>query len=331
MEPLCANPVGLLRKVVAHGDFVRFPLGETICYLINRPTHVGLVLVENSHRLRKPPFLLRSNQGHWGDGLTTLDGVPWRERRALLRPAFRARTLPRHLHVTAACTEEMLATLRLGTTVRLRTALRTLVARIAARTLFDAELEGFGTAEENRQRAGIIPFEEAFGEDFTAAVDDDPPDLLSLTRPRAPRRMESTLELIDARIRSGEDRGDMLSFLLAAPLADGSRLSREEIAGELIQMLYSGHLTIPLTLSNFWYALWASPAAAHRVHDEATRQPQAFPSTEGRLPSYCESALKETMRMFPPAPILYREVATSFEVGEHTLEEGAAVWISPQL
>lgn len=351
MGPPQVDLVGLLRKLAAtHGDFVRFPLGAKTFYLCNRPAYVRLLFIENVHKLQKPAFMRDSNRGYWGDGLTTEEGARWRDRRALLRPAFRAEATQRHLQITAACTEEMLSGFRPGSVVRLRHELRALVARIAARSLFDADVEGIGplstastpstasttastpsTSEARRPGAPLIRFEEAYGEDFTVVMRDDPTSPLALTRPRAPRRMDSTLEIIDARLRSREDRGDMLSFLIRATFADGSRLTRDEIIGEIIQMLYAGHLTVPLVLSSFWFDLSQNPSAARRVHVEAARVSDGLPSAADDPPAYCEAALKESMRLHAPAPILFREVAVPFAIDDHTLEAGAGVWVSPQL
>ncbi|WP_437790181.1 cytochrome P450 [Sorangium sp. So ce693] len=332
MKHLQGELVGLVRRLAAeHGDLVRFPLGTKTYYLLNRPAYVRLVLIENAHRLRKPAFLLDSNRGYWGDGLTTQEGAVWRSRRALLRPAFRAGAIGRHLQITGACTQEMLSTFRHGRHVRLRTELRILVARIAARSLFDAEVEGFGSPETHRHRAGMIRFDEAFGEDFTGVMRDEPIAPLALTRPRAPRRMDSTLAIIDARLRSREDRGDMLSFLMNSRSADGSCLTREELIGEIIQMFHAGHVTLTQTLSDFWVALSGAPEAERRVHEEAARLPDGFSITGDAALPVCRAALKEAMRLNAPAPILFREVALPFAVGNHSLEVGAGVWISPQL
>jgi hypothetical protein len=47
--------------------------------------------------------------------------------------------------------------------------------------------------------------------------------------------------------------------------------------------------------------------------------------------SYGLAALKESMRLHPPAPILYREVERAFELGGYEFAPDVAVWVSPQL
>ena len=163
--------------------------------------------------LRKPEFVKDSNRGHWGDGLTTLEGPAWQARRRVLRPpsgqarfgslAGRGPVHRRHAG-------------RVGSRlprVDLLEELRILTARIAARVVLDAELEGYGRA---RAAPECSPSTEAYGEDYASSAGGDPTAPLVMVRPRAPRRMDAVLRIVDERIASGEERGDVLSDLVQA-------------------------------------------------------------------------------------------------------------------
>ena len=238
-----------------YGDVVGFDLGRSPCILVNGARQVRELFFEREACLRKPEFVKDSNRGHWGDGLTTLEGSAWQARRRVLRSCFRARHVPRYLPVVAQCTEDMLDAWAPDCEVDLLKELRILTARIAARVVLDAELEGYGPSNG---RSGVLPFAEAYGEEYVSARGGDPTAPLVMMRPRAPRRMDATIRIIDERIASGEDRGDVLSELVRARLPDGERLSRDEIVGEVMQMLYAGHLTIPSSSGEF--------LARHRRH-----------------------------------------------------------------
>ena len=116
----------------------------------------------------------------------------------------------------------------------------------------------------------MLPFAEAYGEDYASIPGGDPTAPLVMVRPRAPRRMDAAIRIIDERIASGEERGDVLSDLVQARLPDGERLTRDEIVGEVIQMLYAGHLTIPSSLVNFWRDI-AGTDVARTIAAEADR------------------------------------------------------------
>ena len=312
----------------SYGDIVGFDLGRSPCILVNGAAQVRELFFEREACLRKPEFVKDSNRGYWGDGLTTLEGTAWQTRRGMLRPSFRASLVSRWLSTVALFTADMLEAWSPGTEADLLKQLRILTARIALRVVLDAELEGYGSKEG---RSGLVPMSEAYGEDYASTPGGDPTAPLVMVRPRAPRQMDATVRLIDGRIASREERGDVLSDLVRALHRDGKALSRDEIVGEIIQMLYAGHLTIPTALMNFWRDIVANGLVA-RIAAEAEHLGATGASDSAALSrSYCLAALKESMRLHPPAPIIYREVETSFELGGFDCVRDTAIWVSPQL
>jgi cytochrome P450 len=320
--------LGFLRALAErYGDVVGFELGRSPGILVNGAPLVRELFFEREACLRKPEFVKDSNRGHWGDGLTTLESRDWQERRQILQSSFGARSVSTRLPIVAQCTTDMLDACASDSDASLPRELRILTARIAARIILDAELEGYGPGEG---RSGLLPFAEAFGEEY-ASTQRDPMATLVLTRPRAPRRMDTTVRIVEERIASNEGRGDILSDLVRARLPGGTRLTRDEILDEVIQMLYAGHLTIPYSLLNFWRDIAANEIAP-KISAEADQLCAAgVPGLSTLSDSYCIAALKESMRLTPPAPILYREVDSTFELGGFEFARGVAVWVSPQL
>jgi cytochrome P450 len=325
-----ADMFGFLSALAGqYGDIVGFDLGRSPCILVNGASHVRELFFEREACLRKPEFVKDSNRGHWGDGLTTLEGPDWQARRRVLQSCLGARYLSSFTAVAARCTGDMLeAWSTSDRDIDLPKQLRILTARIAARFVLDAELEGYGPSDD---RSGVLSFAEAYGEEHASTPGGDPSAPLVMVRPRAPRRMDSAVRIIDERMKSGEDRGDVLSALLQARLPNGAKLGRDEIAGEVIQMLYAGHLTIPSTLVNFWRDLAAHDIASRVAAEADDLLAGELPDSATVLGSYCCAALKESMRLHPPAPIIYREVESAFELGGFEFSRDAALWVSPQL
>jgi enediyne biosynthesis protein E7 len=312
-----------------YGDVVGFELGSSRCILVNGARQVHELFFDREACLRKPEFVKDSNRGHWGDGLTTLEEPAWQSRRQILRPSFRARPISNFLTTVGHCTVDMLKASASHSEADLLRELRILTGRIAARVVLDAEVEGYGPSEG---RSGMLPFAEAYGEDYVSTPGGDSIAPLVMVRPRAPRRMDAALRIIDERILSGEQRGDVLSELVLARLPSGEKLTRDEIVGEIIQMLYAGHLTIPSTLVNFWRDTRASSSVAAKIAAEADHLcANGVPELTILSETYCLAALKESMRLHPPAPILYREVESAFELDGFEIARDVAVWVSPQL
>lgn len=319
-----------------YGDVVGFHLGCTPCILVNGAPEVRKLMTRWETHLRKPEFVMESNRAGWGEGLTTLEGAAWRDRRKVLRRCFSASRVSAQQTVVTQCTTEMLDSWASGSlgdpvscmVVDLQDELRLLVARIALRTLLDADVEG---AEGAGQRSGLLPRVQAVGVDYKSIAGGDPSAPLWQRRPRAPASMDALIRIIDERINGGEHRDDVLSLLLGDGEGGSPALSRDEIVGEIMQMLYAGHLTIPVSLMNLWRET-AEPAWTMQLEAEA----DLYHAGGYRVPvsqagSQCLSLLKESLRLHPPAPILYREVDTPFELAGHGFDRDALVLVCPQL
>lgn len=318
-EALRRDPLGFLAARAAAPGLPRLRLGATSVVLLARPELVREVLVERLEHVGKPEFLRASNRGRWGDGLTTLEGERWRARRACLRGAFTPARVQAHREVARAYARRMVARWRAGDTMDLRHELRRLTAATAVRFVLGADVEGWGDPSWLPPRTTPVPWAEAYGEDFTAVATGDVP--LALTRPRAPAAMPVTVGIIDAALREGstggDDRGDdALSWLVTAMREPGSGLDRDAIVDELVQMLYAGHHTVPTTMLALARVLAGDPALAQRSQAD---------------PAFLELVLHETLRMFPPAPVLYREVITPFDLEGESLEPGTGVWVCTQV
>jgi cytochrome P450 len=320
---------GFLAALSEHyGEVVGFDLGRSPCILVNGAQQVRELFLKYEACLRKPEFVKDSNRGHWGDGLTTLEGADWESRRGVLRSCLGSRGSS-CLPVVAECTADMLDRWSASADKPdLLKELRILTARIATRLVLDADVEGYGSGEG---RSGLLSFAEAFGEEHRSTAGGDPTAPLVMVRPRAPRQMDTAIRIINERIDGGERRGDVLTDLVDTRLPDGGRLSRDEIIGEVIQMLYAGHLTIPSSLLNFWRDIAGTDVFAKIAAEAAHVCTTAIAELAVIQGSYCLAALKESLRLHPPAPILYREVDSPFELGGFEFCRDSAVWVSPRL
>lgn len=326
-ERLRRDPLGLLARRVAEAAprLPRVRLGARTVVLVARPEQVRVVLAERLEQLRKPAFLRESNRGRGGDGLTTLEGQAWRERRACLRGAFAPARVRAHRAVVRAHAQQLAARWHTGDVVELRHELRQLTAASAVRFVLGADVEGWSGSSglPPARRTVEVPLEEAHGEDFTAVAEGDVP--LALTRPRAPASMPVTVAIIDAAIRARAlpepHPRDALSWSVAAGLDRGA------IVDELQQMLFAGHHTVPTTLLAVLRVLARDPTLARRVRAEAV----AAGSSDLPPASLTERVVQETMRVLPAAPILYREVAEPLALAGERLEPGTGVWVCTQV
>ena len=311
-----------------YGDLCHFRMADYPIYLLNHPLLVEQSLIENAHHLRKPHSIVASNRGHWGDGLTSLDGPAWKERKRSMRPLFHRRELENWAPIIVECTEDMLAQWSDGEEIQLFQELVDLRARIASRIVLGVELE-------EAQKAGkrdTLPIDEARGTIFTLTEDDGQCPFVGMRRPRAARDVKHLVELTRRRAFQRGESDCLVSQLVRKEPGLG-RPETSELIDEILQLFFAGHLTVTSWLARFWCALWLYPHVEAQVFSEATRvlgKRSASLADLQALP-FAVQALRETGRVLAPAPVLYREVAASFRLGSHWLEEDSGLWIAPQL
>jgi cytochrome P450 len=131
---------------------------------------------------------------------------------------------------------------------------------------------------------------------------------------------EIVLRLIAERRRSGEDRGDALSMLLASRDPEtGEGLDDAQVRDEVMTLFVAGHETTANALTWTWYLLAKNPDAAERLREELQRSPDT---------PYVDAVLNETLRLYPPAWILGRDAVREVDADGWRLRKGATVLVS---
>lgn len=313
-----------------YGDFVRIPMDDFDVFLVSRPEIIREVFTNDLEHYKKPAFILSFGLRY---GNVQLTDEEWKRRSRVVRPAFHHHRVLESTDTIVACTREMLARWTPGELINVNEQMRNLRVRIAARTTFDVEIEGYGDPEQNERRSGVIPFDEAMGEDFVVTPEEDGPPFARMVRRRSLKGDAKLIDIIRARVEAGDDRGDVLSFLMNATYEDGSPMTVEHITEELVLLFFSAHYTIPLVMTNMWYQLSQQPAIEAKLHEELDRvlAGRAFEAGDLDELHYGNMVVKETVRMFPPAPILYRELIEDAELDGVSLKKGDYVLVYTHL
>ena len=336
-EPLFGNsrqyakdPFGFLTACeAAYGDVARVDLGPMETYVLTDPHEIERVLVSDHEKFRKPEFQDDALGRLLGDGLLLSEGETWRSQRDLANPSFDmsrlsgiAETMTRH------ATEAVE-----GWEVGERIDLEAEMARLTVRIIADAML-GIDLSEER-----VRTIQETL-EPLGARFEPDPirfvtPDWLPTRGNRAYEdavgRLEDVVADIVAERRGTEGHRDdddppmdLLSALLRAQ--NRGEQTDEQIRDEVMTMLLAGHDTTALTLTYACYLLSEHPEAEARVHaelDDTLDAPPAFADT--RQLTYLDRVLQETMRLYPPVYVIFREPTVDVKLGGYRVPAGAAV------
>jgi len=110
---------------------------------------------------------------------------------------------------------------------------------------------------------------------------------------------------------NGDGSNDMLTLLLSARDEDGNPLSNQELRDELVTLLLAGHETTATSIGWAFERLLRTPQALERLTAEA----RAGGSTE-----YVDAVIKETMRVRPVVPEVFRATTERTELGGYVFE-----------
>ena len=163
------------------------------------------------------------------------------------------------------------------------------------------------------------------------------PLLLDLPLP-ASRRYRAALAkldeivygVIDTRLRSGQDGGDLLGMLLIARDADtGERMERLQIRDEVMTIFVAGHETAANALAWTLYLLAANPEARAEMEAEISRVAGDRPPGPEDYPNlpYCQRVFCESMRMFPPVWILGRRALAPYTFEDFSAPKGSILLV----
>jgi cytochrome P450 len=127
---------------------------------------------------------------------------------------------------------------------------------------------------------------------------------------------------------------DLLAHLMAAPDEETGRyFSDQELLDECITLFFAGYETTARTLAYTWWMLSQHPDVEARFHDELVSVVgNRAPTLEDlkHLP-YTFQVLRETLRLYPPAPQYGRDVVQEDAIGGHPIPAGAVMMLLPYL
>lgn len=322
-----------------YGDQARIQLGSQAIFLIVHPDHVRRVTVEQRDTYTKLASYDGVRNLLLGNGLVGSNGALWRRQRRLMAPFFTPRAIETYLPVIvedgAWFRERWNAAAQRGEPIDMLTEMSVLTASIILKSMFSLE-----TPDTIDWVKGAV--ETMIG--FASSRQMNPfhaPLWLPTPRNRA---------YLDARTRVREYIQDMIAQRRGQPVEQwpddlltrlmrardeetGEPMSDELLRDESITIFFAGHETTARTLAFLWHALAEQPAVATRLHAELDSVMGDAPPTLDtlkRLP-YTLQVIKETLRLYPAAPMYARDAATADAIDGVTVPKGARMIVMPYL
>jgi cytochrome P450 len=299
----------------------------------NSPGTVQAAFIDEAAALeRKSPQMRHALEPLLGDGLFISDGLVWRERRRAVAPvthASRLAELAPAMSEAAAERAAAWAALPPGAPVDMLAQMAELAAEVVCRTLFGRRL---GAAAARTVVAAFARYQAAVPQ-IDALSLFGLPDWVPRPRPwrlRAEvRRIHAVVDrLIGAVMAAGRRDGASVVGAMAA-----AGMGATACRNEAVTLFMAGHETSANAMAWAWFLLSQAPEAAARVRAEATA---AFGGRAAgwadlpRLP-FARAVVEETLRLYPPVPLLARSAAAPLEIGGHLVPRGALVLAVPWL
>ncbi|CAN7992022.1 unnamed protein product [Ixodes pacificus] len=295
-------------------------------------------VLSNSENLNKS-FLYDMMKSWIGNGLLTSDKDIWKKRRKVLTPAFHFRVLEDYVPVMNRRASELvkkLNSLSSGSFDLLP------VMRIAAFGILFETAMGIQLDENEVLRTGFLQVNDEISSSIIARMLNIY-HWLDITYGFCPegRRYYKKVELIKeytqkilrtrkATYKVGvaeKDRNKSFMDILLRMHMDEGIFTEDEIREEVNTFMIGGFDTTATAAAFAVHLLGNHPEAQAKVHDEidsvfGNDRERPVTTDDIRNLKYLECVLKETLRLYPPIPLIARKIDEDVVIGKHTIPKG---------
>jgi cytochrome P450 len=310
-------------------------------FICNFPDTVQYAFsTRNSSFERKSPQMRHALAPLLGDGLFISDGETWRRRRKLVAPIIHVSRLGEFAPVmvdTILETRARWAALPKGDgEIDALSEMAELTAEIICRTIFGRQLGGEHAREVVE---GFSEYQRLVGQTDALSLLGLPDWLPRFHRPalrRATARIHGVLDgiIADYRKRGDTAEGSVIGHLLDARDEEtGEPLDDEALRNEAAVIFMAGHETTANTLAWAWFLLSQTPEVEERLHAELDEVLGGRPPTLADVPQlrYARAIIDETLRLYPPVPILAREALEDEAIRGRPVPKGSLIMVVPWL
>ena len=322
----------LIHNARTYGDLVHYKAFGRHVFQFNHPDMVPEVLIRDApHHLRG--IVMQRAKFALGEGLLTSEEPLHMRQRRLVQPAFHRQRVAAYGDAMLQYADEMTERWSHAEPFDIHRSLLHLTLRIAGKCFFDSNVEADVQTISDAVTAfmGFLPL----------AFLPFPQLALKLPLPFI-RRIQASqkkldgliADLIATRRRSGEDRGDLLSMLLAGTDVEGQTggMTDRQVRDECLTLLLAGHETTANGLGFCFFLAARHPQVQERICTEAAA---AFAgggtATEAyeRL-GYTRRVVSEALRLYPPVWVTARAAAHPYSYRDQTIPSGSLLLV-PQI
>ncbi|HUP30820.1 MAG TPA: cytochrome P450, partial [Usitatibacter sp.] len=329
------NPLEAIPQAVYEEDFIRLGGVNARTVWITSPSLVKAVLLDQRDKFRKLTQI-RLLGPLLGKGILTSEGADWRWQRQASSPMFRPAELAGFVPMFVRAAEDTLARWRAsppGSVQAVDADMTRATFDVISSTLLPSVEPGFGAgvlrATHSLQRFG--------GWDILYASLNVPrwmPRPGGAAKFRAMQHLRSAvMSLVRTRRQAhaaGNAPDDLLErLILARDPETQAAMDDEQLVDNLLTFYLAGHETTAKALTWTLYLLARAPDWAVKLEDEIARVTGGAPLASEHIEHLVmvQQVLRESMRLYPPAPMMSRQAAEDTELEGHPITRGMSVLI----
>lgn len=320
-------------------QFMKTKIINRLIFVANCPDLVRYVFLENNANYeKKSPLMRKALEPLLGNGLFISDGATWQKHRTIETPLFATEQVAKYAGVMVQTTQERAqrwASLPQGSTLQVLPEMGQLTAEIICRALFGNHL---GAVQAAEVVASFADYQAAIEQMDVSTFFGLPSWIPNLRMNKAHKAAKRIHEIVDGVIAQGmktDNKNTLLSHFLQRL---GNKNAEEalttlQIRNELIVLFMAGHETTANTLAWAWYLISQCPEVEKKIHDEVDevlRGGSAGFDSFAKL-TYTRAVIEETLRLYPPVPILSRETVNDDVIRTRHVPAGSIMLVVPWL
>lgn len=325
------NPLLVVPQAVYEQDFVPYG-GKTQIVWVTQPDLIKSVLLDQREDFRKI-VQIRILGPLLGKGILTSEGADWKWQRQTSAPMFRHNELMTFVPTFVRTTRDLIARWRkapTGSIHEIEHDMTKVTFDVISATLLPSADATVGPAIE----ASTGHFQKAGAWSLLYAVA-NAPSWLPRPRRRSQRQAirllrASVAAMLRERGSAPQPRDDLMHRLMKAHDPEtGAPMTDEQLIDNLLTFYLAGHDTTAKALTWTLYLLARSPEWTSVLKDEIARITGGAPVTADHIDKLVltQQVIKESMRIYPPVPMMSRQAVADTSLGPHAVKTGTSIVI----
>jgi cytochrome P450 len=324
------NPLLVVPQPVYEQDFVAYSGGTRPLVWVTEPTFIKTILLDERDAYQKLAQI-RLLSPLLGKGILTSEGADWKWQRQTSAPMFRHQEVMSFVPQFIRATDDMLARWRQAGSGALRPIeheMTRVTFDIISATLLPSADHTVGVAVER----ATAQFQKAGSWAQLYAITSMPRWLPRPGRKRMDMATRHLREAVAAMLKEHRthqtDRDDLMGRLMKSRDPEsGQLMNDEQLIDNLLTFYLAGHDTTAKALTWTLYILSQSPEWTAALTDEIARVAGGQSISAAHIDQLVLTGqvVKESMRIYPPVPMVTRQAVRDARLGSHDIKAGTSI------